>query len=67
VWRQIGRSFRQPTTCSESLKYEHLYQREIATAAELAQEVAAYLVLYNEIRPHETLAVHLAEPHLFRG
>jgi transposase InsO family protein len=63
----------QPTTCNESLKYEHLYQREIATAAELAEEVAAYLVLYNEIRPHETLgleqplAAHLAEQHLFRG
>ena len=42
-------------------------------AADLAEEVAAYLSLYNEIRPHETLgqrrplAVHCAEPHLFRG
>lgn len=38
-----------------SLKRERLYQREIDTAAELAEEVAAYLSLYNEIRPHETL------------
>jgi transposase InsO family protein len=41
----------------ESLKYEHLYQREIANAAELAEEVAAYLTLYNEIRPHESLGL----------
>ena len=26
-----------------SLRYEHLYQREIDTAADLAEEVAAYL------------------------
>ena len=41
----------------ESLKYEHLYQREIANAAELAEEVAAYITLYNEARPHESLAL----------
>ncbi len=58
---------------NRSLKYEHLYQREIADAAELAEEVAAYLALYNEIRPHETLgqrrplAVHRGDSHLFRG
>ena len=38
-----------------SMKYEHLYQREIANAAELAEEVKAYLVTFNEVRPHETL------------
>ena len=56
-----------------SLKYEHLYQREIANAAELADEVADYLVLFNEVRPHEALdqrrplPVHRGDPHLFRG
>jgi len=58
---------------NRSLKYEHLYQREIADATELAEEVEAYLSLYNEIRPHQALgqrrplAVHRADPHLFRG
>jgi transposase InsO family protein len=57
----------------ESLKYEHLYQREIDNAAELAEELRSFLVSLNEIRPHEALrqrpplTVHLAEPHLFRG
>jgi len=40
---------------NRSLKYEHLYQREIADAAELAEEVASFLATYNEIRPHESL------------
>ena len=40
---------------NRSLKYEHLCQREIEQAAELAEEVAAYLELYNEVRPHEAL------------
>jgi hypothetical protein len=35
----------------------HLYQREIANAAELAEEVAAYFTLNNEVRPHESLAL----------
>jgi transposase InsO family protein len=54
-----------------SLKYEHLYQREISQAAELAEEVEAFLTLYNEIRPHESLgqhpplAMHRADQHLF--
>ncbi len=54
---------------NRSLEYEHLYQREIETAADLAEEVAAYLSLYSEIRPHQTfeqrrpLAVHCLEPH----
>ena len=41
----------------QSLKYEHLYQREIANAAELTEEVAAYITLYNEIRPHKSLGL----------
>jgi len=55
------------------LKDEHLFQREIADAAELAEEVEAYLSLYNEVRPQQTLGqerplvVHRADPHLFRG
>jgi len=58
---------------NRSLKYEHLYRCEIANAAELAEEVADYLALYNEIRPHQALgqkrplAVHRQDPHLFRG
>ena len=55
------------------MKYEHLYQREIETATDLAQEVEGFPVSFNEIRPHEALGqrppldVHLAGPHLFRG
>ena len=41
----------------EPPKHDHLYQRKIADAAELAENVAAYLVLYNEIRPLEWLAL----------
>jgi transposase InsO family protein len=58
---------------NRSLKYEHLYQREIANAAELAEEVAAFLEVFNEVRPHESLGqliplqVHREETHLFRG
>ena len=54
-------------------RYEHLHQREIADAAELAEEVAAYLALCNEVRQHQTLGqrrplpVHRGDPHLFRG
>ena len=57
---------------NRSLEYEHLCQREISDAAELAEEVAAYLTLYNEIRPNETLgqrrplAVHRGDSHPFR-
>ena len=56
-----------------SLKYEHFHRCEIADAAELAEEVAAYISLYNEIRPHQALRqkrppmVHRQDPHLFRG
>jgi putative transposase len=58
---------------NQSLKYEHLYQREIGQAVELAEEVEAFLRLYNEVRPHEALdfrrplETYLEEPHLFSG
>src|SRR5450830_413863 len=58
---------------TRSLKYEHLYQREIEQAVELAEAVDAYLSLYNEVRPHESLGqrmplvMHCGDPHLFRG
>jgi transposase InsO family protein len=54
-----------------SLKYEHLYQRKIANAAELAEEVREFLQTFNEVRPHETLGqrppllLHRDDPHLF--
>jgi len=56
---------------NRSLKYEHLYQREIDQAATLAEEVEAFLRLYNETRPHEALDfkiplhVHRSASHLF--
>jgi hypothetical protein len=56
---------------NQSLKYEHLYQREIDQAATLAEEVESFLILYNEVRPHESLgwraplAMHRADQHLF--
>jgi putative transposase len=56
---------------NRSLKYEHLYQREISQAAELAEEVASFLTLYNEVRPHDALDfrlplhVHRSGQHLF--
>lgn len=40
---------------NRSLKYEHLYRLEIDDAAELMDEVAIFLEIYNEVRPHETL------------
>jgi hypothetical protein len=55
-----------------SLKYEHLYWREIAIAAELADEVTAFPVTFNETRPHETLgqrpslALLHEDPHLLQ-
>lgn len=57
---------------NRSLKYEHLYRLEIDDAAELADQVALFLELYNEVRPHETIGdlrpvdVHLRS-HLFRA
>lgn len=58
---------------NQSLKYEHLYQREIDHAATLAEEVDAFLLMFNEVRPHESLgwrqplAVHRGDQHLFRA
>jgi Integrase core domain len=57
----------------QTRKYEHLYQREIEQAAVLAEEVEAFLALYNEVRPHESLgqripfAMHRGDQHLFRA
>lgn len=39
----------------ESIKYEHLYRREIGDGLALAQEVASYLTTYNSVRPHEAV------------
>lgn len=39
----------------ESIKYEHLYRREIGDGLALAQEVASYLTVYNSVRPHEAI------------
>jgi putative transposase len=56
---------------NQTLKYEHLYQREIDQAATLAEEVESFLTLYNEVRPHESLgwraplAMHRADQHPF--
>lgn len=58
---------------NQSLKYEHLYQREVDHAATLAEEIEEYLLMFNEIRPHESLgwrqplAMHREDPHLFEG
>lgn len=52
----------------ESIKYEHLYRREISDGVQLAQEIDNYLAIFNQIRPHETLGfkipmnVYLARP-----
>jgi len=40
----------------ESLKYEHLYLREIDDGPALAEHVLDYARVYNHERPHETLA-----------
>ncbi len=54
---------------NQSLKYEHLYRLEIADVVELADEVEAFRVIYNTIRPHEALdfatplSRYLATPH----
>jgi hypothetical protein len=52
---------------------QHSRQNEIEQAATLAEEVADFLALYNEVRPHESLrqriplVVHRADPHLFQA
>jgi putative transposase len=40
-----------------SLKYEHLYRLEIDDGYQLGQEVERYRELFNEVRPHEALAM----------
>jgi putative transposase len=40
----------------ESIKYEHLYLHEIDDGPALAEHVAGYERIYNEERPHETIA-----------
>ena len=57
----------------QSLKYKHLYQREIEQAATMAEEIHGFLVMFNEVRPHEALGyrlpleMHLLDPHLFEA
>lgn len=41
-----------------SLKYEHLYRREIETLTDLARESDAYRHVFNRVRPHEALDFH---------
>jgi len=56
-----------------SLKYDHLYQLEIADAIELDEQVELYRQIYNEVRPHESLgqvppmSVYLQDPNLFQA
>ena len=58
---------------NQTLKYEHLYQREIEQAATLAEEVANLLRTFNEVRPHESLGqrqphgVHRGDHHLLQA
>jgi len=40
-----------------SLKYEHLYRLEIDDGHQLGQEAETYRQLFNQIRPHEALAM----------
>ena len=40
-----------------SLKYEHLYRHEIDDGHQLGLEVETYRQLFNQIRPHEALAM----------
>jgi len=56
-----------------TLKYEHLYQLEIADAIELDEQIRVHRHIYNEIRPHESLgqvtpmSVYLADPNLLEA
>jgi putative transposase len=57
---------------NRSLKYEHLCRLEIDDASDLMDEVATFLEIYNDIRPHEAIGdLRPAEmhqlPHLFRA
>jgi transposase InsO family protein len=38
-----------------TLKYDHLYREEIAEVVTLVAEVEAFRLIYNTVRPHETL------------
>ena len=40
-----------------SLKYEHLYRLEIDDGFDLGREIESYRQLFNQIRPHEALAM----------
>ena len=44
-----------------SLKYEHLYRHEIDDGHQLGVEAEAYRQLFNQIRPHQALAMR--RPH----
>ena len=39
------------------MKYEHLYRLEIDDGHQLGLEVETYRQLFNQIRPHEALAM----------
>ncbi len=39
----------------QSAKYEHLYREQIDDGQQLAEQIARYISVYNEIRPHEAL------------
>ena len=39
-----------------SLKYEHLYRHEIDDGHDLGQQVERYRQLFNQVRPHHSLA-----------
>jgi putative transposase len=39
----------------QASKYEHLYRHEIPDGLTLAQEVEAYVTVYNTIHPHEAI------------
>jgi len=40
-----------------SLKYEHLYRHEIDDGQQLALEAENYRELFNQVRPHQALAM----------
>jgi len=40
-----------------SIKYEHLYRRDIGDGIELAHETDTYRTIYNSIRPHEEIGM----------
>jgi transposase InsO family protein len=42
---------------NQSMKYEHLYRREITDGQHLTEQVEEYRDIYNRIRPHEALGL----------